>query len=145
MHNDKLHMLVPGQPIALVSLGAPRRMNIRAKAGGRALGIDLEPGSLLVMSHASQVTHEHGIPKTTKPVPPRMSVVFRARPAVSSRPPIQPAADETRQRTFTPAQALHRPPAVPGEPSRRFAPNAQQGLTEAGSQAVRPPAAKAGR
>ena len=69
MHNDKLHMLGPGEPIALISLGAPRRMNIRAKAGGRALGIDLEPGSLLVMSHASQVTHEHGIPKTSRPVP----------------------------------------------------------------------------
>ena len=80
MHNDKLHMLVPGEPIALLSLGAPRRMNIRAKAGDHALGIDLQPGSLLVMSHASQLTHEHGIPKTTRPVPPRMSVVFRARP-----------------------------------------------------------------
>ncbi|WP_425501724.1 alpha-ketoglutarate-dependent dioxygenase AlkB [Pseudoxanthomonas koreensis] len=80
MHNDKLHMLLPGQPIALLSLGAPRRMNIRAKAGGHALGIDLQPGSLLAMSHASQLTHEHGIPKTTRPVPPRMSVVFRARP-----------------------------------------------------------------
>ena len=86
MHNDKLHMLLPGQPIALVSLGAPRRMNIRAKAGGRALGIDLEPGSLLAMSHASQLTHEHGIPKTTRPVPPRMSVVFRARPAARPAP-----------------------------------------------------------
>ncbi|WP_019398629.1 alpha-ketoglutarate-dependent dioxygenase AlkB [Pseudoxanthomonas sp. GW2] len=80
MHNDKLHQLVPGQPLALVSLGSARRMNIRAKAGGRALGIDLEPGSLLVMSHASQLTHEHGIPKTALPVAPRMSVVFRARP-----------------------------------------------------------------
>lgn len=81
MHNDTLHHLLPGQPLALVSLGAPRRMNIRAKAGGRALGIELQPGSLLVMSHASQTTHEHGIPKTARPVPPRMSVVFRARPA----------------------------------------------------------------
>ena len=80
MHNDTLHHLVPGEPLALVSLGAPRRMNIRAKAGGRALGIELEPGSLLVMSHASQLTHEHGIPKTTRPAPPRMSAVFRARP-----------------------------------------------------------------
>jgi len=57
MHNDKLHSLVPGQPIALVSLGATRRMNLRAKAGGRAFGIDLAPGSLLVMRHASQLTH----------------------------------------------------------------------------------------
>lgn len=86
MHNDKLHMLLPGQPIALLSLGAARRMNIRAKAGGHALGIELHPGSLLVMSHASQLTHEHGIPKTTRPVPPRMSVVFRARPAGNAAP-----------------------------------------------------------
>ena len=80
MHNDKLHSLVPGEPIALVSLGGVRRMNLRAKAGGRACALDLAPGSLLAMSHASQLTHEHGIPKTSRPVPPRMSVVFRARP-----------------------------------------------------------------
>src|SRR3546814_13723438 len=31
MHHDKLRMLVPGQPLALVSLGHPRRMRIRAQ------------------------------------------------------------------------------------------------------------------
>ena len=31
-------------------------------------------------SHASQRTHEHGIPKTARPVGPRMSVVYRVRP-----------------------------------------------------------------
>ncbi|WP_369976447.1 alpha-ketoglutarate-dependent dioxygenase AlkB family protein [Xanthomonas bundabergensis] len=82
MHHDKLHTLVAPHPIALVSLGAARRMNIRAKAGERrSIGVDLLPGSLLVMSHASQLTHEHGIPKTARPVAPRMSVVFRVRPA----------------------------------------------------------------
>ena len=81
MHNDKLHTLVAPHPIALVSLGAPRRMTIRAKAGDRkTLGVELAPGSLLTMSHASQLTHEHGIPKTARPVAPRMSVVFRVRP-----------------------------------------------------------------
>ncbi len=80
MHSDKLHSLRPGEPIALVSLGDTRRMNLRAKDGGRACGLDLAPGSLLAMSHASQLTHEHGIPKTARPVGPRMSVVFRARP-----------------------------------------------------------------
>ena len=81
MHNDKLHMLTRPHPIALVSLGDPRRMLIRAKAGNRgAMPIDLEPGSLLCMSHASQLTHEHGIPKTRKPQGPRISVVFRVRP-----------------------------------------------------------------
>ena len=79
MHNDKRPTLVPGEPIALVSLGGVRRMNLRAKAGGRACALDLAPGSLLAMSHASQSTHEHGIPKTSRPVAPRMSVVFRAR------------------------------------------------------------------
>ena len=81
MHNDKHHTLVPGQPISLVSLGEPRRMSIRAKTGNRQnMFIELEPGSLLVMSHASQITHEHGIPKTTRHVGPRMSIVFRVRP-----------------------------------------------------------------
>lgn len=82
MHHDKLHTLLAPHPIALVSLGASRRMNIRAKAGERrSIGVELAPGSLLVMSHASQLTHEHGIPKTARPVAPRMSVVFRVRPS----------------------------------------------------------------
>jgi alkylated DNA repair dioxygenase AlkB len=81
MHNDKLHTIIPGQPIALVSLGDTRRMLIRAREGGRERqSIDLAHGSLLVMSHASQLSHEHGIPKTTRTVGPRMSVVFRVRP-----------------------------------------------------------------
>jgi alkylated DNA repair dioxygenase AlkB len=81
MHHDKHQTILPGQPIALVSLGHARRMAIRARAGERkSIGIDLAPGSLLVMSHASQLTHEHGIPKTTRPVGPRISVVFRVRP-----------------------------------------------------------------
>jgi len=69
MHNDKLHMLTAPHPIALVSLGDPRRMLIRAKAGHRdTLVVDLEPGSLLSMSHASQLIHEHGIPKNQRRV-----------------------------------------------------------------------------
>lgn len=67
--------------MALISLGDPRRMLIRAKAGDRqTIAVDLEPGSLLCMSHASQITHEHGIPKTRKPQGPRISTVFRVRP-----------------------------------------------------------------
>ena len=49
-HNDHLNELREGFPIALVSLGATRRMTIRAKAPPRrAMHIDLEPGSLLIM------------------------------------------------------------------------------------------------
>ncbi len=82
MHNDKLHTLIPGHPITLVSLGAPRQMNIRARADGRLVRVDLQPGSVLSMSHASQLTHEHGIPKTRRDPGPRMSVVFRVRTAL---------------------------------------------------------------
>lgn len=82
MHSDKLHILQAPYPIALISLGEPRRMLIRAKTGARrALAVDLEPGSLLCMSHASQITHDHGIPKTKKPQGARISAVFRVRPA----------------------------------------------------------------
>jgi len=86
-HNDKLHSIVPGYPIALLSLGATRRMDIREKepttAGGRrrVWRIDLEPGSLLVMSHASQKHYNHGIPKVSGAVGPRISLAFRVRPA----------------------------------------------------------------
>lgn len=80
MHHDKLHSLSRGHPIALVSLGSSRRMLIRAKDGRRdTLAIDLAPGSLLRMSHASQLTHEHGIPKTSQEQAARISVVFRVR------------------------------------------------------------------
>ena len=80
MHGDKLHLLGDGHPIAILSLGASRRMLIRA-VGDHAdrIAIDLMPGSLLAMSHAMQTTHEHGIPKT-RHAGPRISVVFRARP-----------------------------------------------------------------
>jgi len=84
-HGDKMHMLVEGHPIALVSLGSPRRMTIRDNASRKALHVDLAPGSLLVMSHASQLTHEHGIPKTREPVGPRISLAYRVRPPRNAR------------------------------------------------------------
>ena len=81
MHNDKLHTLTPGCPIALVSLGDTRRMLIRDKTNNQAtVAVDLEPGSLLCMSYASQISQEHGIPKTRKKQGPRISAVFRVRP-----------------------------------------------------------------
>ena len=85
MHGDKLHALASGHPVTLVSLGAPRRMLIRATSGRRdTIAIELMPGSVLSMSHAAQSTHEHGIPKTRRVVRPRMSVVFRVRPQGAS-------------------------------------------------------------
>ncbi len=54
-HNDHLDEIVHGFPIALLSLGATRRMTIRAKQPPRrVLHVDLASGSLLVMSYETQ-------------------------------------------------------------------------------------------
>lgn len=81
-HHDHLNVLVEGFPIALLSLGGKRRMTIRAKEPPRrALRVDLEPGSLLMMSYATQLHYTHGVPKTTDPVGVRISLAFRVKPA----------------------------------------------------------------
>jgi alkylated DNA repair dioxygenase AlkB len=83
-HNDHLHELVEGFPIALLSLGSTRRMAIRTKAPPRrGLQVDLEPGSLLLMSYETQLHYTHGIPKTADEVGPRISLAFRVRPAAA--------------------------------------------------------------
>ena len=88
-HNDHLDEIVDGFPIALLSLGATRRMTIRAKEPPRrVLHVDLEAGSLLVMSYETQLHYTHGIPKTKGTVGPRISLAFRVRPA---RDPAQQA------------------------------------------------------
>jgi alkylated DNA repair dioxygenase AlkB len=80
-HNDHLDEIAPGLPIALLSLGASRRMTIRAKtAPRRVFHLDLAAGSLLVMSYETQLHYTHGVPKTTELVGPRISLAFRVRP-----------------------------------------------------------------
>jgi alkylated DNA repair dioxygenase AlkB len=80
-HNDHLNEIRKGFPIALVSLGAVRRMTIRAKAPPRRIvHIDLEPGSLLVMDYATQLHYTHAVPKTATRVGERISLAFRVKP-----------------------------------------------------------------
>jgi alkylated DNA repair dioxygenase AlkB len=79
-HNDHLNEIRKGFPIALLSLGATRRMTIRAKAEPRTVvHIDLEPGSLLVMDYATQLHYTHGVPKTAAQVGERISVAYRVK------------------------------------------------------------------
>jgi alkylated DNA repair dioxygenase AlkB len=81
-HGDHLDEIVRGFPIALLSLGATRRMTIRAKEPPRrVLHVDLTAGSLLVMSYETQLHYTHGIPKTRESVGPRISLAFRVKPA----------------------------------------------------------------
>ncbi len=80
-HNDHLYEIVAGHPIALISLGATRLMTIRSKSKPRRiLDLDLENGSLLLMSYETQLHYDHGIPKTRGVVGPRISVALRVRP-----------------------------------------------------------------
>ena len=80
-HNDHLYEIVAGYPIALISLGSIRRMIIRSKSRPRRIfDLDLENGSLLLMSHETQKHYDHGIPKVRGEVGPRISLAFRVRP-----------------------------------------------------------------
>jgi alkylated DNA repair dioxygenase AlkB len=79
-HNDRIAVYGSAPTIALVSFGATRRMLLRTKPSvvhKRSLGIDLEPGSLLMMQGASQLNWEHSIPKEKRPIGPRISVALR--------------------------------------------------------------------
>lgn len=83
-HNDHLYEIVAAHPIALISLGATRRMTIRSKSRPRRIfDLDLEDGSLLLMSYETQRRYDHGIPKSRTPVGPRISVALRVRPTLS--------------------------------------------------------------
>jgi len=84
-HNDHLNELVKGFPIALISLGATRRMTVRVKMQPRrVLHVDLESGSLFVMDYATQIHYTHGVPKTTEHVGERISLAFRMKRAAVS-------------------------------------------------------------
>jgi alkylated DNA repair dioxygenase AlkB len=80
-HGDHVEEAVDESPVALVSLGDTRRMTIRSKSKPRRIfDRDLVSGSLLVMSYASHLNFDHGIPKTKDAVGPRISVAFRRIP-----------------------------------------------------------------
>jgi alkylated DNA repair dioxygenase AlkB len=73
--------------VAIVSLGATRTFALRPRGGGkspepegrrhRTLRLQHRHGDLLVMGGSCQRTWEHAIPKTTRPVGPRISIQFR--------------------------------------------------------------------
>lgn len=81
-HNDHLYEIVEGFPIALLTLGSTRRMTIRSKSRPRRVfDVDLESGSLLLMSYETQLHYDHGVPKTNAAVGERISIAFRVRPS----------------------------------------------------------------
>jgi alkylated DNA repair dioxygenase AlkB len=63
--------------VAIVSLGAPRALLLRPRGGGRSRRFVVGHGDLLVMGGSCQRTWEHCVPKTGRPVGPRISIQFR--------------------------------------------------------------------
>jgi len=74
--------------VAILSIGAPRQLLLRPRPGspssagdpgGGVLRHSLGHGDLIVMGGSCQRTWEHAVPKTSKPVGPRISIQFRPR------------------------------------------------------------------
>jgi len=66
--------------VAIISVGTPRALLLRPRGGGGAtIRHVLGHGDLVVMGGSCQRTWEHAIPKTSKPVGPRISIQFRPR------------------------------------------------------------------
>jgi alkylated DNA repair dioxygenase AlkB len=65
--------------VAIVAFGSPRPLLLRPVGAGDSLRFPLGHGDLVVMGGSCQRTWEHCIPKTAKPVGPRVSVQFRPR------------------------------------------------------------------
>ena len=65
--------------VAIVSVGAPRALLLRPKEGGETVRHALGHGDLIVMGGSCQRTWEHAVPKTARPVGPRISIQFRPR------------------------------------------------------------------
>ncbi len=81
-HGDRHRHIVTNPVIAIVSLGAPRPLRLRPRAGrggrGESLSWNLGNGDLFVMGGACQHDWEHTVPKVRVTTGPRMSVTFRS-------------------------------------------------------------------
>jgi alkylated DNA repair dioxygenase AlkB len=82
MHADDESELGPDPFVASLSLGGERRFIVAQKKKFRRvsperLEFQLTSGSLLLMKAPMQKYYLHGLPKTAKPVQPRLNLTFR--------------------------------------------------------------------
>lgn len=77
-HSDDEPALGPAPLIAILSLGAPRRLLVRQKhPGAPAQALRLESGDLLVMHRGMQAGWQHALPKTKQATGERISLTWR--------------------------------------------------------------------
>lgn len=78
-HGDMVAREMETSVMAIVSCGARRRFLLKPTEGGPSVAFDFGEGDLLVMGGTIQRTWRHCVPKTSKPVGPRLSVMLRPR------------------------------------------------------------------
>ena len=79
LHADDEPELGPDPVVAIVSLGARRRLVVRPRlrGGGPPLDLELGHGALLVMGGACQRHYRHGVPRQERGAGERISLTFR--------------------------------------------------------------------
>jgi alkylated DNA repair dioxygenase AlkB len=76
-HADNEPGLGHNPVIASLSLGATRRFQLKHRTRVERVAIDLNHGSCLIMAGATQHHWLHQLPKTARPVGPRINLTFR--------------------------------------------------------------------
>lgn len=76
-HGDKIGAVAHEPLVVIFSYGATRTFRLRPKSGGRSTAFTVSHGDLLVMGGRCQHDWEHSVPKTNRPVGPRVSFTAR--------------------------------------------------------------------
>lgn len=86
-HSDDEPELGAEPVIASLSLGATRRFLLKHRAEPeQRLALDLGHGGLLVMAGQTQRAYRHALPRTARPVGPRVNLTFRRIVGLASAP-----------------------------------------------------------
>ena len=116
-HGDKIGRRFREPIVAIVSVGAPRRFNLKPKGGGAGLRYSLGWGDLLVMGGTCQRTWLHSVPKAAHALP-RISIMFR--PSVPCGATSPTPAIENGLNTLRAPEPPYQPCSrTDGEPSTR--------------------------
>lgn len=93
-HGDRMGPLTDDCVIAIVAIGERRTFHLRpavpGNPGAERFSFELGWGDLLVMGGTCQREFLHGIPKSRKPVGPRISIQFRQADPFARQPADQP-------------------------------------------------------
>jgi len=76
-HSDNEKELGTNPCIASVSLGAERTLVFKHRKLNTKTKISLSPGSLMIMKNETQSFWKHEVPKSRKPLEPRINLTFR--------------------------------------------------------------------